>query len=198
MKIDPKSIKGNWTFGWALDVHTLSSMPIGPNEFGHMQFDNTYSEIGEAIFKLKYRNDKSQVNVIAQVVTDFIKSKSELSDLCAICFALPSDTSRAYQPVLEIAKVVGNKCGIAVPLDYLQKIKQTPMLKNEIDSQKRRDALQGAFRIVDERYAGKHILVFDDLYRSGETLKAICETLVSQGKVGKIFVITATQTRSKR
>lgn len=198
MKINPKEIKGSWAFGWALDVHTLSSIPIGPNEFGHMQFDNTYSEIGEAIFKLKYRNDKSQVDIIVQVVTDFIKSNPELSDICAICATLPSDTSRAYQPVLEIAKVIGSKCGIAAPLDYLQKIKQTPMLKNEIDSQKRRDALQGAFRIADERYAGKHILVFDDLYRSGETLKAICETLVSHGKVGKVSVITATQTRSRR
>src|SRR3989338_3846751 len=107
MKIDPKEIKGNWAHGWALDIHTLSSMPIGYNEFGHLEFDTTRSEIGEAIYKLKYRDDGSQVEAIAQVVSDFIKSKQELKEICAIIATPPSDVNRPFQPVIEISKVIG-------------------------------------------------------------------------------------------
>lgn len=39
VKVKPIAIKGRWHFGVALDLHTTSSTPIGPNEHGHMQFD---------------------------------------------------------------------------------------------------------------------------------------------------------------
>jgi len=198
MEINPVEINGNWAHGWALDLHTISSVPVGYNFFGHLEFDTTRSEIGEAIYQLKYRNDKSKIDPVAQAVADFIKSKHELNDVCAIIAASPSDTSRSFQPVVEIAKIVGARLNISVPEDYLQKIKQTPVLKNETDSQKRHEALEGVFKIIDARYSDKHILVFDDLFRSGETLKAICGTLSAQGKVGKISVVTATYTRSRK
>ena len=40
-----------------LDKYTLSSIPIGRNEFGYMQFNTTRTEVGEALFRLKNRND---------------------------------------------------------------------------------------------------------------------------------------------
>src|SRR6516225_4063660 len=51
----PRQIIGKWKGGFALDVHTLSSIPIGYNEFGHMQFETTRSEVGELLYKLKNR-----------------------------------------------------------------------------------------------------------------------------------------------
>src|SRR5229473_6598327 len=38
-KFQPRKIQGRWRDGYALDLHTLSSTPIGYNEYGHMQFD---------------------------------------------------------------------------------------------------------------------------------------------------------------
>jgi len=65
MDLNIKQIEGIWTLGYSLDKHTLSSTPIGPNEFGHMQFDTVRPEAGEALFQLKYRSDYSQVPIIA-------------------------------------------------------------------------------------------------------------------------------------
>ena len=45
---------------------------------------------------------------------------------------------------------------------------------------------------------GKNILLFDDLYRSGETLKAVCNIVANQGGANNVYVLTITKTRSKR
>ncbi|MFL5384242.1 MAG: hypothetical protein ACJ8GN_17105 [Longimicrobiaceae bacterium] len=42
------------------------------------------------------------------------------------------------------------------------------------------------------------MLVFDDLFRSGETLNEITHTLMEQGKVDRVYVLTLTRTRSLR
>jgi hypothetical protein len=43
-------IKGNWTAGWAMDLHTVS---CSKNSDG--SFDTVRSEIGELVYKLKYQ-----------------------------------------------------------------------------------------------------------------------------------------------
>ena len=62
MKISIRQITDNWDLGYVLDKHAVSSVYIGENEYGHPQFDTTRSEAGEALFKLKYRSDWTQVD----------------------------------------------------------------------------------------------------------------------------------------
>ena len=62
----------------------------------------------------------------------------------------------------------------------------------------RRQELEGAFAVVDQRFADMHVLLFDDLFRSGETMKAVTVALLFLGKVGGVSVVTATSTRSNR
>ena len=59
-------ITGNWKNGFAYDVHTLDSTYLGLNEYGHAQFETTYSEMGDLLKTLKYKYDKS---VIPQITT---------------------------------------------------------------------------------------------------------------------------------
>jgi predicted amidophosphoribosyltransferase len=198
IKIEPRKISGNWTHGWALDLHTVRSVPLGPDEWGHEMFDTTRSNIGEAVYKLKYKADKSQVGPIADTMASFIRSKPEFDDICAIIAIPPSNTTRRFQPVPAIAAVVGAQLGLPVPTNYLLKIKQTTPLKGMNDRQKRHEELEGAFKVADNRFAGKHVLLVDDLFRSGETLNAVSATLISAGKVAKVSAVTATITRSRR
>jgi predicted amidophosphoribosyltransferase len=198
MIINPKEIRGNWNHGWALDTHTVRSILTGTDEWGRKTFDTTRSEIGEALYRLKYQDDRRQLKPIANAVTLFIMTRFELTDIQAIIAVPPSDTNRRFQPVQELAAVIGKKLKLPVPTDYLLKIKQTEPLKDMDDRRKRSEALEDAFEVRDDRYRGSHVLVFDDLYRSGETLCAICAALISQGKVGKVSVVTVTMTKSKR
>jgi predicted amidophosphoribosyltransferase len=198
MNIDPKMIIGNWTHGWALDQHTLRSTSGVSASSTHPEFATERTELGEALYKLKYRGDLTQVEPIARTAADFIRSRSELADIKAVLAVPPSDTRRSFQPVEAIAARIGAMLKLPAPDDYLMKTKQTLPLKSVADKRTRRDELDGAFAVVDQRFAGIHVLLFDDLFRSGETLKAVTVALLFQGNTVRVSVVTATSTRSNR
>jgi len=52
MKVNIRKLDGSWDLGYALHKHTLSSIYLGDNEYGHPQFDTTRSEPGEALYQL--------------------------------------------------------------------------------------------------------------------------------------------------
>lgn len=198
MNIDPKPITGNWAYGWALDQHTVHSTAGAADGSGHPVFDTERTEIGEALFRLKYRDDHTQVEPIARTVADFIRTRLEFADITAVLAVPPSDWRRSFQPVEMVAARIGDILGLPAPDDYLLKIKQTRPLKGMTDKRLRREELQGAFAVLDQRFAGKHILLFDDLFRSGETLKAVTVALLFEGNAARVSVVTATSTRSNR
>lgn len=53
--INPIQLHGNWDLGYALDVHTLNSILLGEDAFGHPRFESTRSNIGELLYQFKYR-----------------------------------------------------------------------------------------------------------------------------------------------
>ena len=150
------------------------------------------------MYQLKDRLDRSKVEPIAEVAATFLKSRIVLPYLAAIIPVPPSNTNRPFQPVQELATRIGQKINLPVLLDYLVKVKPTEALKGIEDSVSRKQQLQGAFKVQDLSLAGKYVLVFDDLFRSGETLKAITEVLYAQGKVARVYVLTITKTRTRR
>ncbi len=187
-------LKGIWRWGWALDVHTVQSrrLPDG-------KLDTQRTPLGERLYQLKYHNDISQISPIAEVVSYFIRTQVKVyAYLSAIIPVPPSNPDRPFQPVQELALEVGRRVEIPVATDYLKKIKKTPPLKDVDDTQSRKRHLRGAFVVADRRFAGKYVLVLDDLYRSGETLSEVTRVLMQQGKVSKVFVLTITKTRTKR
>jgi competence protein ComFC len=72
-KINPQKIAGKWKSGVALDVHTLSSVYLGVNEHGHEVYDTTRSEIGELLYRLKYRGDMAAAKDIVAAVSTYLK-----------------------------------------------------------------------------------------------------------------------------
>jgi predicted amidophosphoribosyltransferase len=198
MNIEPKMIIGNWTYGWALDQHTIQSTASGCESIGQPSFATERTEIGEALYKLKYHNDRTQVEPIAGTVADFIRGRSELADIKAVLAVPPSDTRRSFQPVEALTARIGALLSLPAPDDYLLKAKQTMPLKNVTDKCTRREKLENAFAVFDQRFADMHILLFDDLFRSGETLKAVTVALLFLGNAAMVSVVTATSTRLKK
>jgi len=68
---NPTRIPGRWSNGFTLDVHTTSSEFLGHDEYGHPQFESKRSELGELLYRLKFRRDKSVIPDIAEVVGIF-------------------------------------------------------------------------------------------------------------------------------
>lgn len=191
--LHPIKIRGNWGVGYVLDLHVESSDFIGYNEFGHEQFDTKRTELGELVYKLKYKRDTNVLEEIAQIVASF----SSFKTIDIIIPVPPSNISRTFQPVLEIAKQVGSLLDIQVLPNAVRKIKNTPELKNVSTQQEKYDILKDVFEVIEPSIKGKTILVLDDLYRSGATLRAITDVLYKQGKVVKVKVLALTMTKRR-
>jgi len=146
MKIKPRRIKGKWTFGYSLDLHTLSSEFIGYNEYGHPEFDTKYSDMGGLLNRLKYKSDKSVLRVIIDTVVDFLNSKSWSIDL--IIPVPPSRETRAFQPVVAVTKGVSELTGIKICIDCVVKIKKTQELKDIYEFNKRIEILKDAYAVA--------------------------------------------------
>jgi predicted amidophosphoribosyltransferase len=112
---------------------------------------------------------------------------------------VPVPPTRAYrklQPVARLAEELGTRLKIPVAHDAIRKQKQFSELKNVYDGEERRKLLEGAFVVNASRVKGHRVSLMDDLYRSGATMNAIAEVLLSSGATA-IFAFAFTQTRSR-
>jgi predicted amidophosphoribosyltransferase len=189
-----RQIIGKWKEGFALDVHTLSSIPIGYNEFGHMQFDTTRSEVGELLYKLKNRRDTSKVDEIVAAAISHLRTWHPPIEMIV---PVPPSSRRALQPVMLLAKGISDQ--LPIPLvECVTKTRDTPQLKNIFDLDERLKALDGVHTVDASATQGRKVLLFDDLYRSGATMNAITTLLYDQGMAADVFALTITRTRSFR
>ena len=193
-QFQPRQILGKWQQGFALDLHTLSSIPIGYNEYGHMQFDTTRSEVGELLFKLKNRADTSTVPEIVAAAVQFITAWKLAIDMIV---PVPPSSVRAVQPVMLLAQGISAQLGIPL-VQAVTKTRDTPQLKNIYDLDERLKALDGVHAADQATTQGRRILLFDDLFRSGATMNAITTALYDQGKAASVFALTITRTRSNQ
>ncbi|AFS47941.1 phosphoribosyl transferase family protein [alpha proteobacterium HIMB5] len=183
--ITGKILTGNWKGGWALDKH----MAIFPKR----------TEIGEMLYQLKYNKDKSRIEPLANKAYEFMKTRYVTKWLFCIVPVPPSDTNRAFQPVIEIAKLLGKKLNIPVNYDCLQKIKTTEFMKdNDISAKEKEEKLKGVFKINNKILKNKKILLFDDVCQTGSTLKEITRVLYNEGDVQDVFTLTITKTTTKK
>jgi len=195
--VNPIKLSGNWTQGYALDIHIIDSTFIRYDEYGHEVFDTRRSEIGELLYRLKYKSDKTALDEIIDTVANFLENHREIIDAIAAIIPVPPSKNRAFQPVLEITKSLSLRIKIPFHDDVLVKTRETSELKDVFEYEKRMELLKNAFDIGSNLLNGKSILLFDDLFRSGATLNAITEILYNRGKVSNVFVLTLTKTRSK-
>ena len=226
IKVHPIKLSGSWFEGFALDAYISGTTFLGFDDFGHPDYDTQRSEMGELLFRLKYRADKSALKEILDVTTDHLKNKWKVAeDLHGIVPVPPADTDRDFQPVMEIARGLGTRMEIPVYEDALLKIKETPQLKDiyrvpqrRVESlkgaltskrtsdkgkkdpsyqyQRRLELLKQAFIPKDLSIEGKNMLLFDDLYSSGTTLRAATDVLYEGSMVNRVYALTLTKTRS--
>ncbi len=71
IEINPKPLRGPWDGGYALDLHTLSSTPIGYDTYGHMQFDTKYSAVGGLLYRLKSKGDPLVIPSLVEAIESF-------------------------------------------------------------------------------------------------------------------------------
>ena len=191
MEVNIQRINGNWDLGYSLDKHVIRSVYLGENQWGHPDFDTTRSEVGEALYQLKYRSDYSQITSIANQLSN---SLSEYFSSTCLVVPMPPSKQRARQPVIEIAQLVARNMGIPCYDNLLIKTENTPQMKDIENRDEKVSTLVRAFSINDLLGAGQYdILIIDDLYDTGSSLEAATRVLKEYSKIRNIYVATATR-----
>jgi predicted amidophosphoribosyltransferase len=189
VEVHPRALHGPWDKGFALDVHTVSSTYLGDDQYGHPRFDTKRSEIGELLYRLKYKRDQTAIEPIVEAVAGFLGTSHSPIDAIV---PVPPSNARANQPVRLIVNALSERLKIPVCTECLSKIKKTPQLKDITEYHKRVEVLEGAFSVAPEHTKGKRLLLLDDLYGSGATVTEITELLKGAGRAKTVYLLTIT------
>lgn len=188
MKINPMIIEGNWKEGYTLDYFMLKSNYQGEDIFGYPIFDVEYSEIGKAMNELKYHKEYGKAIEIADVATKFIKEEWKIADKIDGIIATPPTFQREIQPLFQIVKHLGENLNKPISLDFFRKLSSEEIKKLPIE--KKMELFKNS--ISKERKLTKRgsILLVDDIFSTGATLKNLCELLKEDIYVDNIYVLT--------
>jgi predicted amidophosphoribosyltransferase len=186
----PERVKGEWSRGYALDEHTVSSIPDGAGGFITMR-----TALGQLVYDLKYNQKKINAKKLARVLAEWSRRKFDLDKIDGI-LGVPPSTTRKFQPVAAIVKRMSEILSLPDLSKKLRKTRATRSLKNVLDPDERGKELAGAFAF-DREQGVRRLLLVDDLYRSGTTAGEVARTLKKAG-VSKVYLVTATKTRVNR
>lgn len=191
MQVSLKKIAGLWDVGWVLDKHIVSSVFLGNNESGRPQFDTTRTAAGEATFQLKYRRNWSQAMPLAQAVADNIYPMLEK---VGFIVPMPASTTRARQPVTEVANELGKLVNKPVFDNLLLKTPNGKPLKDIISKEEKIEAIGNSFSIHDgiEGNGPWNVLIVDDLFDTGASMEAACRVMRTYPKVRQVYVAALT------
>lgn len=159
-----------------------------------MQYDTTRSELGELLYRLKFKSDDAVISEIADAAAAFVK---EWKPCVEIIVPVPPSSPRDLQPVSVLGNALSQLLNIPM-VDCVRKTRDTPQLKNVYDLDERLRLLDGLHAVDASVTSGRKILLFDDLYRSGATMNSITTLLYDQGNASDVFALTITRTRSNQ
>ncbi len=145
---------------------------------------------GSSINRISPRSMKSSFSLTISRVSRVLISLSQ--------FRRPTRV-RSIQPVELIAVELGRRRAVNVIVDALSN-GGNEELKTITDPVARHQLLEEAIKLNAplEMYKGKKILLLDDLYRSGSTLRVATNLLYKEGEAAEVSVLTMTKTRSSR
>lgn len=185
--LNPVRIYGTWDEGIVLDNHMLKSVFLGYDENGKEKFENTRTEIGELIYKLKYQKDKTCLPKIINLIK-YVLDKWKLKEKIDVVIPVPpSNKNREYQPVFEIASEIAK---------YLNKECKEDILSKESNLQvKDGYNISGMIKQVKKLEQSSNVLIIDDLYSTGATLNEVCKVLRKDSSVKNIYCLAMTKTK---
>lgn len=180
----PIQLFGTWQEGYALDVYMESSEYIGEDVFGHPMFDNTYSQVGKLLHRMKYNGRENTSWDIVRLYDEFLTHWMGDKYIDAI-IAVPPTNVRNEQPVFLFAEALSERSHIPFSPDVLEKV-SFEQAKNMPRGEKK---LKGA--IVQKLMAKRmcNILLVDDFYSSGATARECVSVLRRDEQIKNIYYL---------
>ncbi len=186
MKLPPAP----WVEGFVLDYHTISITPTGDPYY---RFDTKRTELGERLFRLKYR--QGGASVIADIVDTAAQFVTRWNPPVECVVPAPPSLARSTQPAVEIARELALRLHLPLCEGAVVKVKETPQMNNIDDWAERQTVLREALQRGGSDVKGKVILLFDDLIESGSTIRRAGEVLLKDGNAKALYALVLTRTK---
>lgn len=188
VEVHPQPIDGPWVEGFVLDQHVISSRPIG--YLGeHMQFETTRSPLGELVYQLKYRN--GEPTDIVETAVAFVAERWSGVIECVV--PPPPSLHRTSQPAVLIAEGIAASLGLPSLSAAAVKATATQQMKN-VPLHERAPLLSAAIQAGTDSVQGLRVLLVDDLWETGSTLRRVGEVLSQMGAT-EIRALAMTRTK---
>jgi hypothetical protein len=187
MEDNPIKLNGIWDEGYALDLHSISSVPIY-DDFGDIiNFTTTRTHLGEMLYKFKYKLEDELADEITRIASNFIiNTWGEKIDF--LIPAPPSNKYRRCQPVFLLAEKIANLLGINYDLNFFYN--DSPV------ERKNNNSILKILKLGNLEKNGTNVLLLDDLYGEGKTLTEMTKLIKTDSNIGKVFVLTITKKRT--
>lgn len=185
--IHPEPLKGPWTSGVVLDKHVIKSVPTGYLG-NHMQFDTTRSALGELVYQFKNKSGPSD-GIIDTAVAFVTGTWPDRID-CVI--AAPSSITQASRSAGAIAAGIAKALGRPLIAGAIAKSK-TPPMKN-VPPLEREAILSNAIQPGAASVKDQRILLVDDLWQTGATMRRVAHVLSEMG-ASEIRALAMTRTK---
>ena len=140
------------------------------------------SPIDHLVQNLKYHHRLELSRVLGDYLADWVVSLEDARPDILVPVPLhPSRLrERGFNQSLEIARFVAERLGLPLDHQHVRRIRPTTP-QTELPREQRRKNVHGAFEADKGVFAGKRVVIVDDVMTSGHTANTLASTLLRSG-----------------
>lgn len=151
-------------------------------------------KVSESILRFKYHNQREYGETYAKWMVRCLGEwilRMKIDVIVPVPIHKSRMLKRGYNQAELIAVEMGELMNIPVSTDGVVRIKKTVPQK-KLSVLERMRNMQHSFRVEKDVFAGKNVLVIDDIYTTGITIDALSAVLMKKG-AGKVYFAAVSQ-----
>ena len=154
---------------------------------------------GNIVKEIKFGNDRKLGTYMGNLFGNLIADGEEFTDIDVVV-PIPlhklRKRKRGYNQSEVIASPIADKLGVPLCTCAVKRVRNTSPQSRMSSDKDRKDNMRGAFTVTKaDLIDGKHIMVFDDVTTTGETIKAFIRCVKKACPDTKVSVTTLSATK---
>jgi predicted amidophosphoribosyltransferase len=189
LKLNPIRLTGDWEEGFALDYNAKKISWTGSNIFGYPKLNYEYTEIGEILYYMKEFDEYAKCQELADIMAEFLRSEWKIADKIDGIIAAPVTADLPNAPLYKLVKMIGDRTEKPVSVNFFAKLTVGEI--KALDDREKIDIYRNNIKKMKKLQSRGNILVVDDFYNTGTTMKSLAGLLKEDINLDKLYVLTA-------